>query len=173
MKLTWEPEWREEYDALLDEVVSVGTNTSARLNEFERLLNDAVQAHKPWARDVERTCIRAGLAKEVKAFQDRTRAAVSYDGEVLSLPRVQSRRIIDHEGKATHDRALIELWSWSEIIAKRVEAKAAGVTSANRMAFYDKLLALRGLCPESASPQDAADRLGLDLDEFLGREAVA
>lgn len=169
----WTPEEREQYDALLAEVVAGTTKTSDRLNHFERLLNDAIQAHRPWARDVERSCIRNGLAKEIKNYQDRNRAMVSHDGQVLNLPRVQGTVTRDEDGAVYHQRELIELWSWQQIADKRVEALKGRRTYNQKIAHYDRLLALRDMCPDSATPAEAAEQLGLNLDEFLGLEAAA
>jgi hypothetical protein len=90
---SWQPEWRDEYDALIADVLAVGTNTHRRLDEFERLVEKARKAQRPWARDVERACLRHGAANEIKGYQDRTRATVSYEGRVLSLPKIQGRKV--------------------------------------------------------------------------------
>lgn len=54
-RFTWAPEERSEYDELLAEVVASGTETSHRLDVFESMLADAIQAGRFWARDVERS----------------------------------------------------------------------------------------------------------------------
>lgn len=170
----WEPEERAEYDALLAEVVATTNKTKARLDLFERKLNDAVQAHRAWARDVERHCIRGGLAKEIKAFQDRNRAQVAHNGRVLNLPKVQSTLARNEEsGEVFYQRELIELWDWQQIADKRTEALKARQGYSEKVAHYDRLLALRDLCPDAKNPRDAATTLGLNLDEFLGVEAKA
>lgn len=166
---SWAPEWREEYDALLADVLTVGTNTHRRLDEFERLIEDARQAQRPWAREVERTCFRDGAANEVKKYQDRTRATVSHDGRLLNLPAIQGRKVKDSDGRVADDRALIEMWTWEQILDKRAETLRMQQSSADRLAYYDRLLALRELCPDSMSPHDAARRLGINLDEWLER----
>lgn len=170
----WGAEEKAEYDALIAEVVAATNKTSDRLNLFERKLDDAVQAHRPWAREVERHCVRNGLAKEIKAYQDRNRALVSHNGEVLNVPKVQSTLVRDEEsGEVFYQRELIELWSWDQILDKRAEALRAKRGYTEKVAHYDKLLALRDLCPDSNTPAGAAKALGLNLDEFLGVEAKA
>jgi hypothetical protein len=171
------PDWsdaeRAEYLALLDEVTRATTNTAERLDDFEAKLADAVQSHRAWARDVERACLRRGLAGEIKAYHDeRQRALVSHDGRLLDLPKVQSRRL-RVDGELTYDRALIEVWTWEQVIDKRAEAIRSRRKYDDRIAFFDRLLALQSLCPESVSPADAAVQLGIDLDDFLGREAAS
>lgn len=169
----WKHEEREQYDALLAEVIAETTRTHDRINHFERLLADAVQAHEPWAREVERACVRSGLAKEIKAYQDRNRAMVSHNGQVLNLPRVQGTVARDEDGVVYHQRELIELWTWQQIADKRVEALKGRRTYNAKIAHYDRLLALRDMCPDSATPAEAAESLGLSLDEFLGIEEAA
>lgn len=169
----WGSDERKEYDALLAEVIASTSRTSERLDLFQSRIADAVQAHRPWARDVERSAARAGLAKEIKAYQDRNRAMVAYNGTVLNLPRVQSRIVRDETGETYHQRELIELWSWQQLADKRAEALRGRKTYSEKVAHYDRLLALREMCPESVTPADAAKQLGINLDEFLGLEAAA
>lgn len=167
-RAAWDPAEREECDKLLADVIAATTNTSDRLGLFERLLNDAIQGQRPWARDLERSLLREGAAKEIKRFQDRNRAMVSHNGKVLSLPRVQGTVARDEEGRVYHQRELIELWSWAQIADKRTEALKGKRTYDEKVAHYDRLLALHEMCPDSATPADAAARLGLNLDEYLG-----
>jgi hypothetical protein len=61
------------------------------------------------------------------------------------------------------------MWSWEQILDKRAAEVRMHQSSADRIAYYDRLLALRELCPESFSPHDAARRLGINLDEYLER----
>lgn len=169
----WGSDERAEYEVMLDAVIESSKNTGDRLNTFERLLNDAVQAHRPWARDVERVAIRAGLGKEIKAHQDRIRAHVSYDGRVLDLPRVQARRVASPAGEVVYQRELIELWTWSEIEAKRNEALSGQSAYTSKIAHYDALLALRDMAPGSTSPVDAARQLETTVDQWLGGQKAA
>ncbi len=169
----WSAEDRKAYDDLLADVVGATSSTTERLNMFERLLNDAIQAHRPWARDVERGCVRQGLAKEIKSYQDRNRAMVAHNGKVLNLPRVQGTVVRDESGEIYHQRELIELWTWEQIAEKRLEAIRGRRTYSAKIAHYDRLLSLRVKCPESETPADAAERLGLDIDEYLGSAAAS
>ncbi len=95
----WSPEERDEYEALIAEIVNATTDTSERLDLFDDKLIDAVQAHRPWAVDVARSCRRYGLAKEITRFEARNRTFVSHDGRLLSLPRVQARRVTTATGE--------------------------------------------------------------------------
>lgn len=166
----WSPEERDEYEELLAEVCNATTDTRERLDLFEEKLADAQQAHRPWAFSVARQCQRFGLGKEITRFQDRNRALVSFEGRLLSLPMVQSRRV-EVAGEMTHQRELIVLWSWAELRDKRAEAIRSSETYTAKVGHYDRLLALEEKAPGAATPAEAADQLGLDIDEYLGAAA--
>jgi hypothetical protein len=170
-RAAWSPEERAEFEALLAEVCDASRDTTGRLNLMEALINDAIQAHRPWATEVQRSARREGYAREIKRHQDRQRAMVAYDGRVLSVPAVQARKVVDADGAVSYQRELIELWSWDELEAKRREAVQAARTYTDKIAHYDRLLILRELAPDAATPAEAAEQLGLDLGEWLGRAA--
>lgn len=169
-RATWSPKERDEYEDLLAEICNESNDTSVRLDLFEDKLGDAIQAQRQWAFDVARSCRRAGLGKEITRFEDRNRALVSFDGSVLSVPRVQSRRVLV-DGEPTYQRELIEVWTWDEIADKRAEAIRSSRSYTAKISHYDQLLALRVRCPDTNSPAEAAAELGLDLDEYLGQAA--
>ncbi len=164
----WDPIARDEYEDLLGCVAASSTNTSHRLDLFERLIADAAQAHRYWAREVERACTRHGYAKEIKAYQDRNRAMVATEtGELLNLPSVQGRVARTDAGEVYHQRALIEVWPWEQILEKRSQAIRSRRVYTDKIAHYDKLLALRELVPDSLTPVDAARRLGITVNDYL------
>lgn len=166
----WDPRERDDYEDLLADVCNSSPHTPDRLDAFEAKLADAMQAHRPWASDVARACQRFGMAKELKRFLDRSRALVAFDGQLLSMPRMQSRRVVV-AGEPTFQRELIELWTWEQILDKRAEAIQAARTYTAKVNHYDRLLALRELAPDSTTPAEAADAIGIDLDDYLGKAA--
>lgn len=173
-RAAWSPEEHAEYEALLEEVVSSSRNTGERLDLMERLMVDAIQAHRPWASEVARSATRHGYAAEIKAHQDRANIVlVSYEGRPLNVPGVQSRRVRNATGNTTHQRELISKWTWEQIADKRVEAIRTCRSYEAKIAHYDRLLALRELCPDSTTPIEAAERLGINLDDFLVRKVEA
>jgi len=170
-RAAWSPEEREEFEALLAEVVGASRETAARLDLMDELITDAIQAHRPWATEVARSARREGYAREIKRYQDRERVAVAYDGRVLSVPAVQARKVVDDDGAVTYQRELLQFWTWGELKAKRQEAVKAATTYTEKIAHYDRLLMLADLAPESTTPAEAAAALGVDLGEWLGRAA--
>jgi hypothetical protein len=170
-RAAWSPEEREEFEALLAEVVGASRDSGERLDLMDELVADAIQAHRPWATEVARAARREGYAREIKRHQDRERVSVSYDGRVLSVPAVQARKVVDSSGVVTYQRELIELWTWEELREKRKEAVHATRTYSEKIAHYDRLLMLAELAPDSKTPVDAAKALGVELGEWLGRAA--
>lgn len=167
----WPSEEREEYETLLAEVVDKTSVAAERLDAFEVHLAGAIQAHRPWATEVERACRRYGLGKEISRFEDRSRAMVSYDGQVLNLPAKQSRRVIAADGGVAHQRELIELWSWDQIAEKRAESLHARRTYDAKVAHLDRLLALREMAPTASTPDEAARLTGIDIETWLAAAA--
>lgn len=170
-RAAWSPEERDEYEDLLAEVCNASKDSTERLDLFEEKLADAQNAQRGWAFSVSSSCRRFGLGKEITRFEDRNRALVSHDGRLLSVPRVQARRVVAPTGEVTYQRELIEVWTWEQIAEKRAEAIQARRSYTDKVAHYDRLLALRDLCPQSTSPAEAAAELGWDLDEYLARAA--
>lgn len=170
-RAAWSPGERAEFEELLTEVCDASRDTTGRLNLMEELIGDAIQAHRPWASEVARSARREGFSREIKRHQDRQRALVAYDGRVLSVPAVQARRVLDEDGAVTYQRELIELWTWEELREKRKEAIKAATTYTEKIAHYDRLLMLGDLAPDSSTPAEAAESLGVDLGEWLGRAA--
>lgn len=169
-RASWSPDERAEYESILRDVVNATSDTTQRLDLYAELLVDAVQAQRYWAIDVQRANARHGAAAEIKRYQDRqaTHALVSHDGRVLNLPAIQGTKVRTDAGDECHQRELIEVWTWAQIVEKRAEAIRARRVYADKIAHYDRLLVLREMCPGSVSPADAAERLGIVLEEFLG-----
>lgn len=169
----WAPEERTEFELMLAEWVARTTDSTERIDLAERLLIDAIQGQRFWARQVERAALRDGLGAEIRRFEDRNRVMVAHDGQVLNMPAKQARRVVDEAGRTVFQRELIELWTWSQIEDKRAEAIRARRTYDDRVAHYDRLLALRTLCPDSTTPEDAARLLGTTVKHFLGGDLAA
>ena len=115
---------------------------------------------------------RFGLGREIARFENRNRAFVSYDGQLLSVPRVQSRKVTI-AGEVTNQRELIEVWTWEQLREKRAEAIKASRGYTVKIGHYDRLLALHERAPDAKSPADAAKQLGIDLEDYLGRAEAA
>lgn len=167
----WSADERAEYEALMSRVLAATETTRERVDLMEDLVTDAIQAHRFWASDVERESRRAGYAARIKRHEkERETVLVSYEGRLLSKPRVigTTRRI---DGHPVAVQGLIEVMTWDELEAKRadylVQIRAYDVN----IATIDRLLALRDLAPGAATPEEAATSIGTTVDEWLGEVA--
>lgn len=165
----WAQEERAEYETLLRKVVTEATTTPDRLDLFQGLLADAIQAHRYWAHDIQRACARRGAASEIKRYLDRIRTGVASEDRVVSLPAYQGTKIRTVDGEEIHLRDLIEAWSWTQIVDKRAELLKARRVFTDKTAHCDRLLVLRELCPDATSPAEAAKKLGTTVDDFLAQ----
>lgn len=73
LRLDLAPWEREEFDALLADACADRPGLG-RVDALEELLADAVQAHWPWASDVDRACRRHGLAELIARYEARAAA---------------------------------------------------------------------------------------------------
>jgi hypothetical protein len=163
---------RAAREVVIASVVSTTNETPRRLDELERVISDASATGSPWADEVGRSCLRSGLAKEIKRYQDRSRVLFAHLGREIPTPRVQSIRRTGEAGEAVDVREPVEGWTFAEIRAKQAEAAGMRQTYADRVAFYGRLLALEQRCPAASTPVEAATSLGLSIDEHVAREAA-
>lgn len=168
----WTPEDVREWDSLLQEVVESAETTVERTDLMERLMDDAVNAHRPWANDMQRQCLRDGYARQWKAYMKRTRVIVATREATVEKPRVVGVKRLDEAGAKYDVQALYELLTFDEIRAKRRENLAQIKAYTDSVAVCDKYLALQSLAPEAATPAEAAKSLGIDIDEWLAGHAA-
>lgn len=167
---TWSPEDRSEYDAMVAQVVQTESTTEARVNLYEKLTADARQAHRFWAGEIDRDARRTGYREQIKRWMKKNRVLVSFDGRMVSKPRVIGIR--QSVGDESYDvQALLEALTFDQIEAKRREYLRQVNVYTDNVALMDRLLALRDMAPDTATPQEACAVLGLAFDEYLGRAA--
>lgn len=164
----WSPEERDEYEALLFEVISEARQSGERVRLMEAKMADATQAHRAWVQDANRDALRTGYASQIKSYLKRNRVALSHDGLILSRPRVIGTPKVTGEGKTFYEQALIELKTFDELRAKRSDYLAQIRAYDANVALIDKLLALADLAPGAGTPAEAALLLDIDIDEYLG-----
>lgn len=169
----WSPEERDEYEALLHEVISGARLTGDRVRLMETKMADAEQAHRPWVRDANREAVRTGYASQIKGYLKRNRVALSHDGLILSRPRIIGTPKVSDSGQTYYEQALIELKTFDELRAKRSDYLAQIRAYDANVALIDKLLALADLAPTATTPAEAAAQLDIDLDEYLGGAEAA
>ena len=167
----WSEEERAEYEALMTRVLAATESMAERVDLMDRLLADAVQAQRFWASEVERESRRAGYASRIKRHEkERQTVLVAHNGALLTKPRVigTTRRV---DGRAVAVQTLFDAMTWDELEAKRSDYLVQMRAYDTNIATIDRLLALRDLAPDSATPEEAAAEIGTDIDTWLGQEA--
>jgi hypothetical protein len=168
-KAPWSPEEHDEYEELLSDVWNEpGISTRDRVKVFLTLLDDAVQGHRPWANDLERTCLELGAATHIKGWRKRQKEIVfDYQGQPLTRSAVVGFKRVSDDGSSFDEQRLIHYGTWDELIEKRREYLAQQLAYSANVAYLDRLLALHDLVPDAANPHEAAEALGTTVEEWL------
>jgi hypothetical protein len=170
---SWSPEEREEFEALCEEAWTSSDSTRARTEEFLRLLHDAEQGRRLFAKDTLREAEGIGAASILKRWNKRTnRVAVSYDGKVLSKPRTIGTTRADAAGNRYAVQTLFDYMTFEEIETKVREYLRQ--VSAYRENIYigTRLLELRDMAPDARTPAEACKQIGTTVDAFLAADAA-
>jgi hypothetical protein len=168
----WSPEERDEYDAMLAEIVTSATDSGERADLMEAKMRDAIQAQRFWANDAEYHACRVGYLAQIKSYLKRNRLLFSYEGLLISRPRVVGTKSVSESGETVHIQALIETLTFDELRQKRLEYLRQIRAYDENLALVDRLLALADMCPEASSPIDALKMLDLTVEDYLGEAAA-
>lgn len=170
----WSPEECEAYDALCAEAWASSETTRGRTEAYLAMVDDAVQAHEFFARDVEADFRQRGASAQLKAWRKRQQTVVvSYEGKLLTKPRTIGTRRTDADGRTYATQELFDFNTWDEIEAKvREYIKQAQAYSVN-IAIGTRLLELRDAAPGAATPAEAVVQLGTTIEAWLGDDEAA
>jgi hypothetical protein len=175
MSRTWSPQDREEYEVACAEAWDHAEGTRERALHFLALVQDAAQAHRPWALSLLDEFLESGSASELKRWRKRTQrvVAVAHDGRVLDRPRVVGVVRQRDDGARYSDQTLYDLLTWEQI--EEVHAGYLRQISAYRDNAYitSLLLELRNLAPAAMTPREAAELLGTTVDAWLDERTAA
>lgn len=171
-RLSWSPEDHEEFAGLLDAVFAIPASTE-RYDAAVGMLLDAEQAHRPWAHDLVQETLRLGMQQLLRRERDRRASvAVSFDGRVVTKPRVQSVKRTDDDGEKVEQQSLIDFWTWEEIEAKAAEYLRAAQGFREGWGMCRRLLQLRDRVPGALTPADACAGLGTTVEAWLSEEVA-
>lgn len=170
---TFHGDEREEYDALINDCLNGDRIVNHdKVLRFKRGLEDAVQAHRPWARDLQDSAMIDGLRKILKArAKAESVILVDYRGNLIAKATRIGRRTKSTNGSTTHDQALITDFTWEQLeewlygIQSQIKSLLVNVDVANR------LKELRKEYPETTTVNEALLLAGKSLNEYLGRAA--
>lgn len=170
----WPQEWRDELDTILEDACSLRTVAERRERLLE-LLEEARRMQKQWV-DVLDEDMRVRAADQLLKSHDNTTTQLAYidnAGRLLNKPAKVGVRTVSDSGAESNQRALITTITWHQLRAVRTNRSAQQRSAAETIAMIDRLLELYELAPESTGPQDAADILGISLDQWLATPRVA
>lgn len=168
-----DPDDKTELHAIVLEAFGNGGSSAEKGARYERMLLDAEQARRPWAARILDEARRQGLIKDGRTrFQRLTEVPVSYDGEVLSMPRALGRKVRNSSGEVVHELRLIEFHTWSDVVEKVRSLDAAIRGYAATLAGLSRLLDMREAYPDSLGPADACRRAGTTIEAVISGEAA-
>lgn len=171
----WSQQDRDEYAAACAEAWDAGDSTRERGRHFRALVDDAVQAHRPWAMDLARQFAERGAQSELNSWRKSTRplAAVAHDGRLISKTRVVGVPRLGPDGEVYITQALFDLMTFDEIVQKIREYERQSFAYRDNIQVAKRLLELQTAAPDALTPADAAARLGTTVDAWLMGEVAS
>lgn len=163
------PEARDEYEALMQRVVTEATGTKDRVDLMLHLIDRMLGTGQDWSEALYETALRTGLRHEIHNYLKRTRIVVNTrDGREVEKPQVIGVKRLDAESGTWVDTQLpLEVLTFDEIRAKRQEYLTIRAAYDDSVALADKLLALEIMALGARTPEQACRRLGKSLADYL------
>ena len=152
-KKGWSDQDHAEFDALVDEVKALDGSTAERGERFMELIDDAIQAHRMWARDVARSSRMAGFKSVWYRIQRRGSKTVVINGREVGQLEFFDRL------------------SLSQIAESRQYARQMRDTYGETVAMYDKTESFI-ISAGAKSVPEAEEIHGISLDRWLASEAA-
>lgn len=172
-RAAWSSKEIEEHDQLLDEACK-SPLARDRIETFLAGIEDGIQAHRKWAKDVERTIRSTGAGNYIKTFRKQYRSInVAFNGKILTKPAERGTTEIDDEGQKVNVRKLFYTWTFDQIRTKRGEYLKQIRSYTVDVATMDRLLAMVDLAPDAATPEDAAKTMRTTVEAWLLDEVSA
>lgn len=174
-KLSWNDEWVREATETLEEVLRRATSSPARNYVFGQLLNDAVQAHRPWALDVQREATQRGLGSILRSYTQSRGGTLPFKhgGELHLKSAIVGIERTGDNGETWIQQELLARATFREIAANRARDLKIRKAYSVRVAMEDRLLALEEMAPGTETPDEACAQLGISLDDYLGGGELA
>lgn len=167
-------EAQAEYEqALRDALGPSGVVDHRTVERFLRILNDAVQAQRPWARLVIECATRQGLnailREELVAITRPEDAALfDYHGEIVQISMRRGRRRRNPTTKRVFwQQALFADFSWADIAEWMAVINSQLGAALINQEVGERLMRLRTKFPETFGPAEACERLGTTIAGYL------
>lgn len=170
-KKGWSEQDHAEFDALVDEVLALDASTPQRGERFMELIDDAIQAHRMWARDVERASRLSGFKSVWYRIQRRGSKLVLIGGREVDKPAQVSVKRIGDAGQIFKQLAFFDDLDLADVADKRREFTVV------RNSYNDNILMLNKVeafikAGNARTVREAEDALGIKLDTWLARKVA-
>lgn len=170
-KKGWSDVDHAEFDALVQDVERAADSTAARGEKFMELIDDAIQAHRIWARDVERAARLTGFKSIWYRIQRRGRKLVLIGGREVEKPAQVSVKRADGHGNRFKQLAFFDDLDLADVADKRREFTVV------RNSYNDNILMLNKvedfiLGAGARTVREAELITGMSLDTWLARKAA-
>jgi hypothetical protein len=174
-KLSWSDDWIEECTAMLEDVLHRATSSPARNHLLGELLNDALQAHRGWALDLQREATQRGLGSMLRSYTQNRVSSLPFnlDGQLHEKSAIAGIVRTGDDGESWVQQEMLARSTFREIAAKRSRDLKGQRAYSIRVALDDKLLALEQLAPGTETPEEACAVLGVALHDYLAESDLA
>lgn len=166
---TWSNTDREEHDALVSEVLSTHETNRDRADAYQAGVEGAVQAHRYWARDIERKVREDGYLRFWKTVTRRGTVEVVSRGRSVRKPRTWSVARVAEQAVLTTQDLTIEVFTREDIETKRHAALKMRKSYDDELQMWDMMLAFLDMA-EADDIATAEATNGLSLESFLASE---
>lgn len=158
---------QQEWDELLASV-PLDTPTSEAASKLADLLHDAIQAHRPWARQRLNEAIHSGLAKTWRSHVQKQRPrAKSKTGDVKAIGGV--KRTIGAE--VVYVQVPLEQMTRDELGQYRGMYLGNLSTLGANIKAVERLIKIMDDCPTARTAGEACELLDLDITRVLAGAA--
>lgn len=170
--------WSEEECGEVDEMFALaigeaGKPTGERVTHLLELLDDALNAQRRWAYELRRTLMYRGATATIRnEIKSRASVGVSYNGRIVTKPRMVGGSTITEAGERVSALKLWDELTFDEIRSRIIEDRKVRAAYDVNIAIGSKLLGLETLVPGARTPGEACERLGTTIDAYLGEEAA-
>lgn len=171
----WSPDDNDDYEIACCYAWESSEDSGERGRAFLQFVRDAAAKEQVWALDLLQRWGEAGARASLNDWQKANTpvTAVTSDGRILSKTRTIGIRRRNDGGEQYHTQTLFDLLTWEELEVKVAEYTAQIGSYRDDIAVVRRLLELRTRAPGTANPQQAADALGITVEDWLMREETA
>ena len=169
-KKRWSDTERAEFEAVVLESIAVDGSNSKRAEAFAAKVADAIQAHRPWARDVEKDALSRGFKNVFRAEARKGTVTVMLKGTSVEKPAQVSVRKQSEDGVTYEQLAFFETLTRQQVADKRTEYLKQRRAYDSNIATMDKLAALMDAA-QADDIETACAIIGVTVEEWLVSDA--